>query len=131
MQSDLHCLLYASQVCWLVPTLHILLAILQSLMDTDDIYPAISEEEALSCPPPHPPRSPALTHIPLHPSQSRGYEYECRTHTAEELRDLCTNLCRMEFHGEGDFFFYDNVISDKVNRHREDYFRYRNLASKL
>ena len=100
-------------------------------MDTDDIYPALSGEEALSSPSPHPPRSPTLAHIPLHPSQSRGYEYECHTHTAEELRELCTNLCRMEFHGEGKFFFYDNVISDKINRHMEDYYRYRKQPSKL
>lgn len=107
--------------------------VLQTLINPDDFYPALSEEEALCSPPPHLPQSPTLTHIHLHPSQSQAYEYECPTHTAEELRDLCVRLCRMEFHGKDKIFFYDNVITDKVSKHTEEYYRYHanSATSKL
>lgn len=100
------------------------------MVNSDDVYPALPEEQAITSPPPHLPQSPTLTHIHLHPSQSPAYEYECPTHTAEELRNLSVKLCRVEFHGKDKkSVFCDTVIGDKVTRHIEEYARYRKSDS--
>ena len=93
-------------------------------MNEDDLYPAFSEKEALTSPPPHLPQSPALTHIHLLPLQNPRHEYECPTHTAEELRNSSVRLHRTDHHGKDKDFFYDTVLTDKVTRHMEDYSRY-------
>ena len=109
---------------------------LQTVVNEDDLYPAFSEEEALTSPPPHLPQSPALTHIHLHPSQSPTHEYECPTHTAEELRNSSVQLNRMEFHGKNKFSIHDTVITNRATRHIEEYSQYirnhiRPVTSKL
>ena len=107
---------------------------LQSMMDLDDLYPGLPEEAALTSPPPHLPQSPTLSHIHLHPSQSPIHEYECPTHTAEELRNISTQLCRMEISGKGKFQLYDTVITDKVTRHVGEYNSFKethHLTSRL
>lgn len=100
----------------------------------DDLYPALPEELALTSPPPHLPQSPTLSHVHLHPSQSSVHEYECPTHTADELRSLSTNLSRMELRGKGNFQIYDNVMTEKIASHVEEYNHIREshpLNSKL
>lgn len=96
-------------------------------MASDDLYPALSEELAVTSPPPHLPQSPSLSHIHLHPStQSQLYEYECPTHTAAELHETCDHFCRLEIRGKGDFQFVDNVLTEQITSHIEDYRHFRN-----
>ena len=105
-------------------------------MGPDDLYPAFPEEEALVTPSPHPPQSPALrAHIHLHPSQRPTHEYECLTHTADQLRDMSVQLCRMEM-DKKKYYLHDTVFTDKITRHVEEYSDYtrkhdNHMTSKL
>ena len=106
----------------------------QSMIDLDDLYPALPEELALTSPPPHLPRSPTLSHVHLHPSQSPAHEYECPTHTADELRNSSTRLCRMESHGKGNFQLYDTIMAEQITSHVNEYNRFKEanqLTSRL
>ncbi|CAI8055882.1 Nucleoside diphosphate-linked moiety X motif 19 [Geodia barretti] len=105
-----------------------------SMIDLDDLYPALPEELALTSPPPHLPRSPTLSHVHLHPSQSPAHEYECPTHTADELRNSSTRLCRMESHGKGNFQLYDTIMAEQITSHVNEYNRFKEanqLTSRL
>ena len=98
---------------------------MKSLINPDDLYPVLSEELAVTSPPPHLPQSPTLTHVHLHPSQSPTHEYDCPTHTADELRELSTKISRMELHGKGKFSFHDTVLTDKTSSHIAEYVNYK------
>ena len=93
-------------------------------MDDDDLYP--TEDGALKPPDGtkiHRPRSPTLRdQVPLQiVSEKTMYEYECPTHTADELQQLCKRRSRLELHGAEDFRFNDNVTIEKVEEHKERY----------
>ena len=103
--------------------------ILQILLNSDDLYPKNIETDPVT---PHHPQSPALSHIHLQPSQSLTHEYECSSHTAEELRNISVNMSRMEVHGKGKYIYQDTVETEKVTRHLEQYGHYvRSRGSKL
>ena len=63
------------------------------------------------------------------------YEYECPSHTADELERLSNKICRSVF-GETDTYYQqvikDNVINERISQHLQEYEIQRNeLNSKL
>ena len=91
------------------------------LSNNDDLYPKVDETSSSSA---HLPQSPTLSGIiHLRPSESPTHEYECPSHTAEELRGVATRLSRMEVRGKGkkSVTIHDTVETEKLHRHLEQY----------
>lgn len=107
----------------------------QDILNGDDLYPAeaaywMTTDQSSAI---HQPHCPALRdRVPLHVRYHKGYEYECPTHTAEELHQLTTTACRLEIRSPRDFKFFDNIITKKADDHMERYAAARkSLKSRL
>ena len=89
-------------------------------MADDDLYPLEGGETTDAEGAIHHPQSPILRDkIQLHVSSQMSYEYECPSHTADELRTLSDTKNRMELRGMKDYRFVDNVHSGKIVEHVE------------
>lgn len=123
------------QSCNNGPSFSVLLVSSQDILNGDDLYPAEASYWITTDQSPviHHPRCPTLRDkVSLHVRYHKGYEYECPTHTAEELEQLTTRHCRLEIHSPRDFKFFDNIISKKVDDHMERYTAARkSLKSRL
>ena len=107
----------------------------QDILNGDDLYPAeaaywMTTDQSSAI---HQPNCPALRdRVPLHVRYHKGYEYECPTHTADELHQLTTRACRLEIRSPRDFKFFDTIITKKVDDHLERYAAARkSLKSRL
>ena len=83
---------------------------LQSVFQTDDLYPFDSEDTSAEM---QLPQSPDLQRhgVSLTLSLNPGYEYKVLTHSVSELRELSVSMDRIEIHNLKDFFTFSSVLS--------------------
>ena len=94
----------------------------QSLLADDDLYPLEGAEASDAEGTLHHPQSPVLRdRIQLRVSNHRSYEYECPSHTADELRTMSDTMNRMELRGMKDFRFVSDAQSRKILEHVEHF----------
>lgn len=89
-------------------------------MPGDDLYPLEGGESSDAVGTLHHPQSPLLRDkVQLRVTSQKFYEYECPSHTADELGAMSNRRSRMELRGIKEFKLVDDVRYTKIMEYVE------------